>query len=396
MSYGYGKTSFKSESVDAFGRLRISDLISQFESKFHYGNEDKSYNTTVVSGGSATFLPNESAFSLTTTTASGSSCLRESYRYLQYHPGKSQIVMLTGVFGAPLANCVKRAGYYDNSDGLFFLQNGVNGFGICRRTSTSGTPVDNIVYQSSWNLDKLDGTGSSGITVDLTKTQIMVIDFQWLGVGAVRFGMVIDGALIYVHQMNHANILTEVYMKSAWLPLRYEIVNIGTTTTSGTFKQICSMVSSESGMEERGTIRSAQNSTTVSISTGSWTPIIGVRVNETLNGQLFRGIIRLLGMETIVTANNAMMFKIVENPTLTGANWITVDANSPVSYDLSATSYTGGIDRLAVAGTSGKSGTSSNAPEDLVGHAGTTYYLVGRGIGGTSTAYCAVNWREIL
>lgn len=395
MAYTLGTTKFSPSDVDAFGRLRISELINQFEAKFTYGIEEKTYNTTVVSGGTATFLANEAAWNLTTNTTSGSRVIRESYRYFQYHPGKSQLILATGVFGTPTSSCVKRIGYYDDNDGLYFVQDGLNGFGVCKRTSTSGSPIDSIVYQSSWSIDKMDGSGPSGITLDVTKTHIFVIDFQWLGVGAVRFGVVIDGVLIYVHQMNHANVISQVYMKSAWLPMRYEILNTS-TNTGGTLKQICSHVASESGLEEIGNIRTVTNSTAVTITTGSWTPIIGIQVSPTLNGYQFRGMIRPLNIEAIVTGNSPVMFKLVENPVLTGASWAPIISTSPVNYDLSATSYTGGIDRLSFAGTSSKASTSADTPQDLVASAGNILYVVAKGIGGNSSVYCGLNWREII
>lgn len=397
MSYGYGRVEFRAESVDAFGRLRTSDLVSQFESKFSYGNEEKLYETVVVSGGTATFVPDKAAWSLATTTASGSKCTRETHRYMQYHPGKSQLVMMTGVFGSPIANCIKRIGYFDDNDGLYFTQVGTTGFGICRRTSTSGSVVNNIEYQSAWNLDKMDGTGDSGLTLDPTKTQILLIDFQWLGVGSVRFGVVINGALHYVHQLDHANLLTEVYMKSAWLPMRYEIENVGDTASPGSLTQICSQVSSESGMEERGIVRTTVSPAVVTITSGTWTPIMGIRVNTTLNSQVFRGVIRIAGIEAIVTGNNPVMFMLVEDPTtLTGASWGAVTAASPVQMDTSTTTLAGGSGRISFAGSSGKSGSSIGVPDDVIGESGSVFYLVGKGIGGASTAFCSINWREIL
>lgn len=397
MSYAIGNANFNPANMDAFGRLRVSNLNNQFESKFHYGNEEFNYKSTLVTGGSATFLSNESAWSLSTTTASGSRVIRESYRYLQYHPGKSQLIMMTGVFGSAVSNCVKRMGYYDDEDGLFFVQNGTAGFGICRRTSTSGTPVDNITLQGAWNLDKMDGTGPSGVTIDLTKTHIFVIDFQWLGVGAVRFGMVIDGALIYVHQSNHANYLTTVYMKSAWLPLRYEIQNVAAAASGASLKQICSYVSSEGGIEERGTIRTAITPAITTVSSGSWTPLLGIKINTTLNGQKFRGSARMLGVETIVTGNNPCMFMLMEFPTtMTGAVWTAVDAASPASVDFAATAVSGGVERLSFAASAGKAGSSASSPEDILGVGGSICYLMAKGMGGSSSAYGSINWREII
>jgi len=396
MSFALGQVTFAPGIQDSFARVRVSDANTQFESKFTYGNEEKLFNTTTATGGAATFLSNEAAWNLTTTSSSGSRVLRQSYNYMQYHPGKSQLVLMTGVFGSPTANCVKRIGNYDDSDGLFFIQNGTLGFGVARRTSTSGSPVDTITYQSSWNIDRLDGTGPSGLTLDLTKTQIFIIEFQWLGVGAVKYGFDIDGILVYVHQSNHANnSFTQVYMKSGWLPLRYEIHNIAATAASS-MKQICSSVISEGGFEQTGSLYSALSSGAGrNAPTSTWTPILSIRVNDTLNGQLFRGKIQLTQYQTIVTSNNSASVAVFEGGTLTGPSWVGVGGASAVSYDTSATALTGGVIRT-VSFNGRTSSETALASNEMTGYAGTIYTLCARGIDGTVAILGALNWREIV
>ena len=396
MSYGFGKTSFVAPATDAFGRLRVSNPVTQFEGKFTYGNEDKLFKTTVASGGALSFLPDEAAYSLTTGTTNGGRSLRESWRYFHYHTGKSQEIILTGVFGAAGVNTTKRIGYYDDNDGLFFVQNGLTGFGVCRRTSTSGSPVDNIVYQSSWNLDKMDGTGPSGITLDLTKTQIFFIDFQWLGVGSVRFGVDIGGVLYYVHQMDHANSLTQVYMKSAWLPIRYEIVNTGTAGATNTLKQICSTVMSEGGIEDIGIQYATTDLATKNCATGTWLPLLTLQVGTTLNGLPFRGLIKLdalTGLNT--TANQSGAFAIFEGATLTGASYAAVGGASACNVDTTATAMSGGTQRNTVYVP-----ISAAINDDLSGYfimnSGMTYTIAGRGITGTCALAATLTWNEIV
>lgn len=397
MTYlSYGKTSFSEGNTDAFGRLRVSSPQSLFDAKFTYGVEEKLYNTTTATGGAATFLGNESAWSLTTTTTSGSSVLRQSKGYMQYRPGKSQLVMMTGVFGVAVENCTKRIGYYDDNDGLFFIQDGTNGFGVCERTSTSGSPVDTITYQSSWNIDKLDGTGPSGITLDLTKTQILVLDFQWLGVGTVRYGLDIGGDLVYFHKSHHANTsFTQVYIKSAWLPLRYEIVNTGTTPTAGVLKQICSSVSSEGGAENIGNIYSASDLTAVAVTAATWVPLVSITIGSTLNSYPYRGQIQLSSFETLVTGANSALIAIFENATLTGAVWSAVNTASAVSSDNAATAISGGTIRYT--GFNGGKSNSQILPSFFVyGYAGDTFTVAARGVGGNTSVAASINWREIL
>ncbi len=396
MTYGFGKASFAAGIQDSFARVRISDANTQFESKFTYGDEPYLFDTTATSGGAATYLPNEAAWNLTTTTANGSRVLRESANYMQYHPGKSQLVFLTGVFGSPSANCVKRIGYYDDNDGLFFIQSGTTGFGVARRSSTSGTASDHIVYQADWNIDKMDGTGPSGITLDITKTQIFIIEFQWLGVGSVKYGLDIDGVLYYVHQSNHANnTFTQVYMKSGWLPVRYEIVNTS-ATTANSLKQICTAVISEGGAEQTGELFSvASSGAGRNAPINVWTPVISIRVSSTRNSQPFRGKIQVTNFQSVVTSNNYATIAIVEQPTLTGAVWTTHNTQSSVQVDTSATSMSGGHFRSI--NFNGKTSSESTlAQNELVGYADTIFTLVARGVDGTAATLGAFNWREII
>ena len=390
-----GKSTFQDANLDAFGRLRVSVPITQFESKFTYGNEEKTFDTTTANGGSATFLSNEAAWALSTTGDNGSRVRRQSFRYLQYHPGKSQLVLLTGVFGSAVNNCVKRIGYYDDNDGLFFAQNGITGFGIVERSSTSGSPVDTMVYQSSWNIDKLNGSGSSKITLDVTKTNIFVIDFQWLGVGTVRYGVVINGQLIYVHQSHHANnSFTKVYMKSAWLPIRYEIHNLASTTGT-TLKQICCSVTSEGGMEEIGSSYTASQPTALAAGTTVWVPIVSIKVPNTFNGVPFRGKVHINSFETLVVNNTACAVALLEGGTLTGASWVNANNTAATQYDISATAVSGGTFRNT--GFNGKSSNASVVPSDqLTGYANSVYTLVAKGVGGNSSLVGAINWREVI
>ncbi len=127
------------------------------------------------------------------------------------------------------ANLNQSVGYFNTQNGLFFRRTGgVNA--LVLRSNTSGTPSDaRFVNQADWNGDKLDGTGTSGYTLDLTHPQILWMDFEWLGVGSVRCGFIINGQYVLCHTFNTANVFgTTVYMTTAILPIRYEI----TTTTA--------------------------------------------------------------------------------------------------------------------------------------------------------------------
>jgi hypothetical protein len=86
--------------------------------------------------------------------------------------------------------------------------------------------------QSSWNIDKCDGTGASGFNLDLTRMQMFYADYTWYGAGAIRFGFKNNrGEVVYCHRIPNNNVNTEAYIRSGNLPARYEVNTIPPTTT---------------------------------------------------------------------------------------------------------------------------------------------------------------------
>lgn len=233
-------TSFSdSANFDAFSRLRTSPPNVIFDSTLEYGIPED-WVQTVTGAATITYLPNERSADL--TVASGETARTRTKNHFRYTPGQSMLFFMTGVMGQS-ANTTRSIGYFDDENGLGFRHNGTTA-GIFKRSFTSGSAVDTFVAQADWNIDKLDGTGPSGVTVDWTKTQIFVIDFQWLGVGRIRYGLDLDGQIRLVHETFHANNETTVYMTNANLHMTYEIIS---TTGTGTLKHICCCLMTEGG-----------------------------------------------------------------------------------------------------------------------------------------------------
>lgn len=324
-------------NVDAFGRLRTSGPYTLFDSQNRYAKNDL-FDESTATGGTVTYDANASTVLLNVTTSSGSSVVRQTYRSFSYQPGKGLLALNTFVMDAAKTNVRARIGYFNTQNGVFLERNGTT-VNIVRRTYTSGAAVDTAVPQSSWNGDKLDGTGDSGYTLDLTKAQILWQDFEWLGVGSVRVGFVIDGQYIICHTFLNANNLSSVYMTTAILPVRYEIENVGAAASSSTLKQICSTVISEGGYEKKVALNVARmTAANTSIST-TFVPLVSLRLASGRTG----AVVIPDGYSVLPTATSATTFEIVlvKNPTLTGASWVASDSAN-VEQDLSATSYTGG------------------------------------------------------
>jgi hypothetical protein len=323
-------------NFDAFGRLRVSQPFTLFDSQNRYA-ADPSFDTSLTGSGTSTFLTNESAVSLAVTTASGDKVIRQTKRYFPYQPGKSLALLTTFVMAAGKANLRQRVGYFDSNNGLFLQRNGTE-LSFIIRTYTGGSADDTRkVVQSAWNGDPLDGSGASGITLDTTKAQILFADFEWLGVGSVRVGFVIDGQYITAHTFDNANEVTSVYMQTATLPLRIEIENTAATASSSSMKQICSTVISEGGYEQTSIERVARRSTTLTGIGTSFVPLVSIRLaSDSLGAVILPKQVRVLPI-----ANGDYEIALVRNATLTGASYDTTTFAS-VDFDVTATAMSGG------------------------------------------------------
>jgi hypothetical protein len=323
---------------DAFGRLRTSAPFTLFDSSHRY-RDNGLWTTATGTGGTTTFDANAGLVTLNTTTASGSSIVRETTKCFSYQPGKSLLVMSTFVMNAAKTNLRQRIGYYGASNGIFFEQDGTT-VSFVERSSVTGSVVDTKVAKATWNIDPMDGTGPSGFTLDLTKAQIFWRDVEWLGVGTVRVGFIINGQFVHCHSFHHANLITSTYITTASLPLRYEIANTDTTASASTLKQICSTVLSEGGYELRGLQQAIGTTITAPYSlttAGTLYPVISLRLKAaTLDAIVILSAISVLG---ITSAN--YLWRLVGAATTTGGTWVGV-TDSSVEYNLTGSATTGG------------------------------------------------------
>lgn len=325
---------------DAFGRLRTSDAFTLGDYKHIYGI-DPAFEDISTANGTVTFLPNQACARLTTANNSTSSVIHTTRFYHHYMPGKSQLIKSTFNFYAANTNVTKRTGYYDDRNGIFFEQaaNGALNFTI--RTYVSGVADDSRkVYQSDWNIDKCNGTGPSGFNLDITKTQIFFIDFQWLGVGRVRCGFVNDGKFVPAHEFYNSNHLDTVYMSSPNLPVRCEIFNSGTRTSNAYMDQICSTVISEGGYLESGQDFS-WNSGLRLLTAGNTTPLFAIKLKDSFNSYPNR-IIARLGNISVLSVDENIRYDIIKLPNtsvITGGTWVNVHSSSGIQYNATATNY---------------------------------------------------------
>jgi hypothetical protein len=392
--------------TDAFGRIRVAQPLTLFDSSHRY-RDNGLWNTSTASGGTAVFMPNEGLVNLNVTTTSGSQVLRETAKVFSYQPGKSLLVLNTFVMAPAQTNLRQRVGYFGTDNGIYIQLNDST-LSFVERSLVTGIVSETVVNQASWNADTLDGNGPSGLTLDITKAQIMFMDIEWLGEGTVRIGFIINGIFIVCHRFNHANLITTTYITTASLPLRYEITNTGATASASTLKQVCSTVISEGGYELRGAQQAIGTPITTPVSfaaAGTFYPIVGVRLVPTkLDAIVILTAVSILGLGN----GKNYAWRVLQSATITGGLWTPAGVDSAVEYNLTGTSATGG--RVLAQGyvnSSNQGSPSINILKEALfstqlernTFTGVAYELVIEmaidAIGGTLGAYASVDWEEI-
>ena len=339
-------------AVDAFGRARTALPFTLFDSSNRYGDNGK-FCTANTTGGTFGFISNTASVDLAVNTTSGASVYRETARVFAYQPGKSLQILNTFVMNAAKTNLRQRVGFFGANNG-FYLERSeatTSGVSFVKRSYVTGAVVNTPVDQASWNVDKLDGTGPSLLTLNLDDPQILFIDMEWLGVGSVRMGFVINGQPIICHRFDHANIDTAAkgaYMQTATLPIRYEIENTGVTSGSSTLKQICSTVISEGGYELSGKSREigqdpAASNQIALTSIGTYYPVLSIRLNPVFPDAVV--VPTEINLLPISAAN--YRYKLVAGATITGAVWANVTTDSTVQYNTNTTAVMSGGNTLS-------------------------------------------------
>lgn len=365
--------------TDAFGRLRISQPFTLFDSQNRFQLNNK-FSTTFATGGTLSYSNTQSSILMGVNTANNAEVVRESKYVMTYQPGKSLLIMNTFVFNSPKAGLRQRVGYFGVKDGVFLEQDGDILY-LVLRSNVTGTVVDTRVAQSNWNIDTFDGTGYSnqgeeghGDALDVSKSNIFWIDIEWLGVGDVRCGFVVNGAMKVAHIFHNDNINTSTYMSTACLPIRYEIKNTATQAASATMKQICSTVISEGGYEPRLEQFHAGNelSKTSLANTSTYYNLVSLRLRP---GRL-DSVVKIESGAILGESNQNYMYKVTINPQVAGLIWQNHSHSNNIQYSLTGSKVTDG--RIVATGyITAAQGSIDLRAEDL-------YLQIGRTLGGNS------------
>jgi hypothetical protein len=394
--------SLDSPTVDVMNRLRVAS--TQVLGAYCFVNtlHNQSFNTATTGAGSITLNTNLAATVLSTTTASGDTAIKQTKRYYRYTPGESHRVSISSIVGAATTNVTKRWGFFEANDGIFWQQTGA-GMGVAIRSSTSGSVVDTVTAQSSWNLDKLDGTGSSGQTLDPTKQNVFIIEYTWHGSARVRYGIFIQGAIVYVHQNLVSNLYSAPYMRTPYLPMRMEITNTGAVASATSFdiSCVCAIKESLDPLFVPYNFSKSSGRTGVQVQS-TVIPLLSIAPGLTFNGLTNRVITNPTRCQ-ILTNQQPVLCQIIVNGTLTGSSFSAVNSTySSTSFDMSATAITGGIvlaefyvDALGSQEVDLTNyGDAALLGLNITGSTAETLTIAAVSVAGNSTTWANVQWEE--
>lgn len=347
-----------SGSLDAFGRQRFSEPFTLFDSILCLSKRTDLWNETLVGGGTVNYLSNESSLELKTTTASGDTVLRRTRKRFPYQPGKSLLTLQSFVGNTPTAGLIQEVGYFDDNNGVMLRASGTT-VNFVVRSNTTGSVAENIVPQSQWNIDTFSA-------LDMSKAQIFIVDMEWLGVGRVRCGFVIDGEIKYCHEFNHANNLNKVYMKTAVLPMSYRISNASSIASAATLKQICSTIISEGGYNPLGPIYSAAPSLGSVGNISSETLVVAIRMASGFTDNL----ILPSQIDGAIEGNTIGRWRLRRGVTISGASWQNADnGRGFVEYTTAGTITASGVTEFSglIGGRSSAQLSAQEAVQSAIG-----------------------------
>lgn len=401
--------------TDAFGRLRVSvgETLADYS---HVAGENPAMTLITTGAGTGNANVSFSSYSLGISGGATDSAIYQSLMYHHYQPGKSQLFLVSFVLETARANTVKRIGYFDDTNGIFLELTATSVLRFVMRTNTGGSINETPVNQINWNVDPCNGTGPSGFNLNTSMTQLMWVDFQWLGVGRVRVGFVHNGNYILAHEFLHSNNLATVYWRLPSLPVRTEIRNTGVAVGISNVHQICATVLSEGGYMETGTV-GAINSSLLGrtiVNGGDTMPVIAIRLKNTINGLPNRGFVRFQEAGVLVTDAPIYfeMQRFASHNSIVGGSWVSFGPDSIVEYNITATSYSGGEpiigDFLSAAASKNTTASSSVTPpstnkrgfisQNYYSNGSSAYALVATALGSSNNinakVYGTLRWNE--
>jgi hypothetical protein len=322
-------------------RLKVAPYQTVFFNTFQYGKETDVWDEQVVGvGATATYNANSSNVIMQVGSAAGSKVIRQTRNVMRYIPGRSATLAFAIRLDTPQVGIRRRFGLFDENNGVYFEDDGGT-YSYVIRSNTSGIVTETRVTRDNWNGEKFDGNGYTGVTADATKQQMISINYEWYGAGLVEFAWLMQNETIPSHTFDNSNTNDFVWCSTPFLPIRVEIENVTGVAGTHYMYQGSNSLIQEGEPEKLGILESVANPITGTTLTDANTfyPVVSLRLKS---GSL-SAVALLRSLQTATNDNTNVYWRLIENPTLTGASWTDhPDPNSFIQYDTSATATTGG------------------------------------------------------
>lgn len=302
-------------SSDAGGRTRVSQSTTLFDGKIL--NQECTLLWDTKGTGTATFTNNK----IDLTVAAGQYLIRQQKFFSPYFSGKSQLVEMTFDAFQRTTNITKRYGYF-SSNAVAPYDSDKDGWWV----ESDGETIALVVSRFGTEVARIDWTDWDGYadlaSYDFSKFTVSFVDFLWLGGAVIRlFFKLSTGGFLLAHTFDYAGTAADVFMRSPNQPVRYEIRSTGNGV--GSFRAICSQVSTEGSLDERGKNLVVFNATAVTTNVvGTIYALKGVR-KVAAERDVFVRLNRISGAITGVTADSGILMLILD-PTLSAPlSWAT-------------------------------------------------------------------------
>lgn len=320
-------------------RVKTSDQQIMFFNTFQYTKDPQIWDEEITGTATSEFSEFDGCVVMRVNGEAGDQVIRQSRNVMPYIPGRQNELVMAVKYETPVQGIRRRVGIFNEQNGMFFEDDGGEYSVVIRRNTASGV-VENRVLREDWNVDKLDGTGPSGIVADAEKIQMLVIEYEWYGAGIVEFKYVMENNSYPIHRFDHANISDIIYTNTPFLPVRFEITDVTGTAGSYEMHQGSTALRMEGGV---GPLGREENVSTPFTGIGTTTanalrPILSIR----LRPDRLQGVAIPLQFQAASLDNTAVFYQVIRDTELTGADWNNVAGNSFCEFDYAATAYTGG------------------------------------------------------
>ena len=407
---------------DPYGRpiVRIDDTTKQHTSKnrvktsgyqivdysnYQYTKQEDVWDEVVIGNSTSQWDPDTRMVKLTVDGTAGDEIIRQTLRVIKYIPGRMNEVSMAMIFGEPTIGIRRRFGVFDDTAGMFFEDGGDGDYYCVIRNTVGGITTDLKVSRNDWNIDKLDGTGPSGIVADPYAIQLMDIEYEWYGAGQVEFNFIINNNKYPVHQFNHANASTSTYMYTPFLPVRVELKNLNGVDGVHTMYQGSHSVASESSttniIGRVQNISSPVTGYTLTVA-NTFYPVVSMR----LKSSHLSGVVIPTQFTGATLDNTNVFIRILRNPILTGGSWVGYSTSSHIEYNLTATAMTGGEILTTIFLPAGSQGSFYNFDErsvtqlartttNTIGDTSDVYTLAIASTNSNKAGWGSINWMEV-